>query len=227
MSSDSSSAPISPQLRAKLQDLFGKISGSTLAMRIWQDPELMTPEDHNRLRDEVEKEPWNPGKDEVEEPDEDGKPRRRPADLVQRCYQRWGTVGMWMRAKKMRQPAAIVDLAYQLGMLLEPEHRRLLQGLGKRKKRPGQTKLPSWDKEQRVLRFERGIARKIKSVKVASNIVPILDAFEQQKWPPHIDTPEVLSGQKLHDAVYSLNQDLKNLAFHVTGDGARITWGRH
>ena len=227
MSSDSSSASIPPQLQAKLQDLFKKISGSTVAMRMWQEPDLITPEDRNRLWDEVEKETRSPELDEVEEPGEDGEPRCRPADLVQRCYQRWGTVGMWMRAKKMQQPAAIVDLAYQLGMLLEPEHSRLLLGLGRRKKRPAQTKRPTWNKEQRVLRFEGRIVRKIQSVKVASNIVAILDAFEQRNWPSQVDTPEVLPGQKLHDAVYSLNRGLKNLAFHVTGDGARITWGRH
>lgn len=132
---------------------------------------------------------------------------------------------MWMRLKGLQQPEAIVDLAYELGMLTEPDRRRLCRELGIVKRRPAQRKRPEWDGQTLELRFEGSVVRRIQSRKVATNIVAILDAYEARNWPQKIAVLRKLIG-KLQDTIYSLNRGMWKLVFRVTADGTQIKWER-
>jgi hypothetical protein len=229
MSAQSSSESLSPRVTAELERLLSLVSNVTAAKRMWQD--LMTKEDREKLQDKLDAEPANPAIDSVEHP---GGPTESeevregcPGRLLHRSYCRWGAVGLWMIAKKVAQPRAIVELAYEHGFITEPAHRRLLQNIGEGKRKTRRSKLPVWDRDERTLRFENTTVRTIRSLNVARNVVAILDAFQDHHWHPKVDAPAGLTGQALHDAIYRLNRGLTKLRFHVDGDGTQIRWSRH
>lgn len=228
-SAPSSSESFPPRVTAELQELLLSVDNVTAAKRVWQD--VMTKEDREKLLDKLNAEPANPAIDSVEHP---GGPTEseevregRPGRLLHRSYYRWGVVGLWMIAKKVEQPRAIVELAYELGFIMEPAYRRLLQNVGERKRKTRQSKLPVWDRDERTLRFENTKVRTIRSLKVARNVVAILDAFQDHRWYPKVDAPAGLTGQALRDAVYRLNRGLKKLRFYVDGDSSQVRWSRH
>lgn len=223
-----SPSPLPPRLEQELQRLLQHVRIPAASMRMWET--LMTEKDRRKLRDEVEMAPRVAKFDDREFPSvpseevelEDG----FPGKIFHRCCWRWGADGIWMRVKGFQQPEAIIDLAYELGMLWEPDRRRLLRELGIAKRRPAQQKRPVWEDQTLELRFEGSTVRRIRSRKVARRIVAILDAFEARNWPQKVDAPPEMNGTTLHDAVYSLNRDMKKLVFSVTGDGTQIMWER-
>jgi hypothetical protein len=87
---------------------------------------------------------------------------------------------------------------------------------------------PSWDKGQYELRLGDRIIRLVDSKK-AKNLIPILDAFQEDAWPNRMDDP--LSGDaasqkdRLKEAVKSLNNGLATgtIVFSVVG-GEAIRW---
>lgn len=138
-------------------------------------------------------------------------------------------VAHWMRWRNLPREQAILDLGLKLNLLTVADHQRLLEALGA-KHRPlsGKGKRPTWDRDARELRFEGRVVRRLRSLKVARNAVAILDAFEASGWQAQVPNPldTAIAPERLHDAVYSLNKGLAGIAFHVEGDGARISWRR-
>ena len=196
-------------------------------MYMWR--EMMTERDRGRLKEELAKEPYDPKFDDIDSkklPPEDLEMKEGlPGSVLQRCYYRWGAVGMWMKLKELSQPEAIVDLAYQRG-LPEATRQRLLDALGAKPPAKRPSKVPVWNREQKVLRFEGTVIRKIRSLGVAKNIVTILDGFQAKHWQLRIPTPLDTGQQALHDTIRSLNKGLKKLAFHACDDGQSISWSR-
>ncbi|NLS97464.1 MAG: hypothetical protein GXX96_35435 [Planctomycetaceae bacterium] len=230
MPSTSSAPDVLPaKIRKRLSELLDKVSNNTFAIRMWED--VMTSEDRERLRDKVNSEPVIPridhdtypappsGVDEMQ----DG----WPGEILHRCYRRWRADGMWMIAKGIGQPQAIAELAREHGFLGEREYLRLLEAIGGSKVQRQRSKLPEWDRDERTLRFEGTVIRKIRSLTIARNVVAILDAFQNRHWCSRVTTPATLREQGLHDAVYTLNHNLKKLRFHVDSDGCRVRWTRH
>jgi hypothetical protein len=213
-------------IERRLSELLDRVSNNTTAMRMWRD--LMTKEDREKLRDMVNAAPVDPEIDDVDYPDAppeevevlEGSPGR----LLHRCYYRWRADGMWMRAREVAQPRAIVELAVEHGFVTEAEYRRLLRDIGETETRTRQSKLPEWDREGGQLRLDGTTIRTVRRLSVAENIVAILDAFQTEGWCSRIDAPGQLQDQTLHDAVYSLNKSLEKIKFHVSGDGAHVRW---
>jgi hypothetical protein len=216
----------SPQLPAAIRDqlerLYSQLSGSSAAIYMWR--ELMTEQDRWRLRNEVDKEPYNPQFDDVHGenlPSDDEEMKGGLAGrTLHRCFYRWGAIGMWMKLKGLPQPLAIIALAYERG-LSEAARRRLSDALGLKPPAKPPSKLPVWDREEKTLRLGRTRIRTIASLNRATNIVLILDRFQKKGWQK-VASP--LEGSKLQDAVYSLNKGLKKLRFHVCDNGASIAW---
>jgi hypothetical protein len=99
----------------------------------------------------------------------------------------------------------------------------------------GQGPLPSsrppeiaWIRERGELRVDGRIARIIRSLSIAKNIVSILDAFQRQNWPDRIASPfsDELTPQELHETVRSLNRGLQGLRFRCDGTGTGIVVSR-
>jgi hypothetical protein len=199
MASNQPGQHIRPKTRRKLDDLYSKITRFVSAARVWED--LLNEEEQERLG----------------------------GDLEACCRREGGIVGAWMELKKVSSPRAILEIARGLGLLIEDEFERMMDELGEERKKRRSSKLPVWDREERELRFEGSVIRRIRSLKVAKNIVLILDRFQECEWQPRIENPldATLSPQPLHDAVHSLNSGLKKIRFRVEGDGTKIAWSRH
>jgi hypothetical protein len=195
---------------------------------MWRD--LLTEKDRKWLQAEADKEPHMPGVDDMELegiPTDDVEIRNGSAGRqLHRCFYRWGAVGMWERLKGVTNLVAIVDLAYEHGFIHESMQRRLLEALGTRPARRPPSKLPVWNREEKILRFEGTIIRRIRSLKVASNIVAILDHFQASGWRSSIPNPLEAARPVPSDTIYSLNDGLKKIAFHVCNDGESISWSR-
>jgi hypothetical protein len=88
---------------------------------------------------------------------------------------------------------------------------------------------PHWDAVQRQLRCGPHLVKHFKVP--APNQELILDAFEEEAWPAHIDDPlsphpALDPKRRLHNAIDSLNRNQKHslLRFHGDGRGRGICW---
>ena len=89
--------------------------------------------------------------------------------------------------------------------------------------------IPHWDSATRELRLGR---RVVKQYRVPSSTQEvILEAFQEEGWPPHLDNPlpSILDGyppDRLRDAIRNLNSSQKNrlIRFRGDGNGQGILW---
>jgi hypothetical protein len=90
-----------------------------------------------------------------------------------------------------------------------------------------QSQKPSWSRHEYKLRLGETTIRKVKR-QADSNIVKVLDAFEEQGWPGHIDDPvqHDLYPLRIHETIRSLNTRLRLIRFHADGEGKGICWER-
>lgn len=198
MPTNSGQREISPDLRQELSELRQKLRTPAAFLLAWK--RILTEGDREQLGNNVED-------------------LGHTEDLIE----------YWMRWRNLSRERAILDLGLKLNLLAEADHRRLLEAFGgKHRPLPGKGKRPIWDREARELRFEGRVIRRLRSLKVARNVVAILDTFEASGWQGQIANPldTAIAPERLHDAVYSLNKGLAGIAFHVEGDGARISWRR-
>jgi hypothetical protein len=90
-------------------------------------------------------------------------------------------------------------------------------------------KRPCWDRDRRELRFGD---RLVKQYKVpAANQEIILQAFQEEAWPPCIDDPlpphaSIDPKRRLHDTLGSLNRNQKHalIRFFGNGNGEGVRW---
>ncbi|CAD73699.1 hypothetical protein RB4296 [Rhodopirellula baltica SH 1] len=84
------------------------------------------------------------------------------------------------------------------------------------------TSVPIWEAERRELRFDGEVVKHFKWVAV--NQQAILNAFEEDGWPPRIDDPlppnaEQDSKRRLADTIKCLNRKQCYAVVHFRGDG--------
>jgi hypothetical protein len=95
----------------------------------------------------------------------------------------------------------------------------------------GSLVVPRWDCESRALWFGNAV---IKEFKVpAGNQEAVLNAFEEDGWPPFIDDPlpprtGIDSKRRLHDTIIRLNRSHRHdfVRFHGNGNGLAAHWER-
>jgi len=189
---------VPPTIRAKLEDLYLRVDVPAAAELAWE--RLLTERERQRLGGDLEA-----------------------------CLERKGSlVNLWRELKKFSQPRAILELAHALHLVTELDYQWICRELGEEEKRSPTSKLPVWSREPRTLSFEGKLIRRIRSLKVACNVVKILDVFEERRWPSRIGNPlhDPVSIMQIHQAVHSLNKGLTGIIFHVDGDGTSVTWSR-
>jgi hypothetical protein len=81
---------------------------------------------------------------------------------------------------------------------------------------------PHWDDQYRELRLGQQVIKRFRLP--APNQQAILDALQEEGWPPRIDDPlppgpEVDSKQRLHDTIKKLNRNQQRRLIHFRGDG--------
>lgn len=85
---------------------------------------------------------------------------------------------------------------------------------------------PQWNSETGKLSYCAQIIRTIKNLGIAKNIVRVLNAFEEEKWPDRIDDPipPREGTSPIHETVKSLNNGLTAIRFEADGTGKGIRW---
>lgn len=158
--------------------------------------------------------------------------RQKLGGDVDACRERRpNLIAMYMNVRAVSQYRATVELADRLKVLsLDRDY--LLQALGEavgeQDEQGGSSTAhaPLWDKSSFKLTLAGDVIRQIKKPKAAKNIILILDAFQEDGWPDHIDDP--LPGgadpARLADAVKSLNDGLQRIKFGKDGSGQGVVW---
>jgi hypothetical protein len=100
---------------------------------------------------------------------------------------------------------------------------------------PGDDLLPCWDAEARWLRLGGRLLKVFRQP--ARNQTALLDVFQEEGWPAHIDDPLTLAGgedegdakRRLHETIKNLNRGLPpgTIRFRGDGTGQGVTWEYH
>jgi hypothetical protein len=117
---------------------------------------------------------------------------------------------------------AMLEVLHELGLLPSPRFRRLVLAIGEQPDQPAEVGTrPRWDAETMTLSYRGEIVRKVSGR--ASNMLPILNAFERLAWPGRIAISDVkgLAPHKFHQTVFDLNRGLKLIVFE---NNAGIMW---
>lgn len=82
--------------------------------------------------------------------------------------------------------------------------------------------MPCWDRERRELRLGDVVVKRFKWP--AENQEQVLDAFQEEGWPAHIDDPlvphpKICPKRRLHDTLKCLNRKQVNQVIKFRGDG--------
>ncbi|MEM7785375.1 MAG: hypothetical protein AAF939_03815 [Planctomycetota bacterium] len=95
----------------------------------------------------------------------------------------------------------------------------------------GESIVPEWDHEKRVLMFQGEVVKRFKWPAVNQELV--VNAFHEQGWPEMIHDPippigDVKPKNRLHDTIKCLNRNRvsKSIKFHGNGDGTGVLWKR-
>jgi hypothetical protein len=85
----------------------------------------------------------------------------------------------------------------------------------------GASSKPNWNKSTLELCYQGQLARKIR--RIARNPIIVLDAFQEDGWPAHIDNP-LPPNANISEVVRTLNQRLKLLRFASDGASSGFNW---
>jgi hypothetical protein len=153
--------------------------------------------------------------------------RRKCGGDLAAAWAKGNTSGLWCTARGTSPDRAVVDVAYALNFLTAPMRDALLDALGEERSDRDPEK-PHWDKRAGELRFRGAVVRRVPKVARSRNIVPILDAFEEDGWPPEIDDPLTSGGRddRRRRAVETLNNRMLKpwMWFECNGDGTGFRW---
>ena len=129
-------------------------------------------------------------------------------------------VKMWAQSQKITETRAVIEIARLIGLISEAEAIGLRRQIGDQSGVGLQSDKPHWDSDRGELQLGGQLARKISKPSFATNIVPILDAFQKQRWRARINNPlpGIADSQRLREAIASLNEGLKLPAFAPTDE---------
>lgn len=142
---------------------------------------------------------------------------------LESAFRRLGTVGMWMKARDVSLPVAILQLAAELELLSPKMIEKVQRELGLDRASDSSKELrPSWDRDTGNLTYAGEVVKRIRNLSIAKNVVMVLNVFEEEGWPPRILDP--LPSNKKADALRSLNNQLMRIRFRADGTGEGILW---
>ena len=152
--------------------------------------------------------------------------RNRLGDL-QCAFDRGGSVWIWAEAKQISIDRATIDLARWFGMS-DFHYREIMaviapDEVGALNVPVGR---PVWNRKLGELSLGGKVIRRISGLQRATKIVPILDAFEANRWPVSIDIAKIRTSDvdELGQTVRSLNRGLDDILFGRDGSGSGVRW---
>lgn len=134
-----------------------------------------------------------------------------------------GIVRMWMHIRNVSDARAIADIGYGIGLLDSARHEWLLKELGEKANSTTPIDVPAWDHSTGKLFYRGKPVRSVRSLK-RTNVVQVLDWFEQRGWPQSITVPKEWSQPTVNETVRSLNRGLKAIKFHARNGARSIYW---
>jgi len=147
------------------------------------------------------------------------------------CYRKLaGTTGIWcwLRKRDRGHPnshrRAAVEIALLHNLITRADHDWLMEALGVHEHGHDEPERPRWDKENGRLYETSEIVCPIRLTNKPSNVVRILDAFEEEEWRRSIDNPIPASNSdaRLRDTLHGFNKRLKAISFHSMGE--KVVW---
>ena len=142
------------------------------------------------------------------------------------AYEKHGSaIRMWQHLRGGTQLRAIIDVALAVNFLSHSQSQWLLQQIGEADPAFASTVHLQWNKEHGELRLNGEVIRKVRVV-MATNVVGILDSFQECGWPTHMDNPLPSSADenRLRETLKTLNKGLKRIHFYADGTGEGIRW---
>jgi hypothetical protein len=134
-------------------------------------------------------------------------------------------IDLWYaQRRKISRVKAIVELGCGMGSGNPASYNWILEAIGEEVPVNSQSRRLVWDRHLRELRLDGRVVRRIRGLRVAKNVVAILDAFENSSWQDyHVTNPLApdRDDQTLREAVATLNEGLrtKDLWFESDGTG--------
>jgi hypothetical protein len=120
-----------------------------------------------------------------------------------------------------------------MDLLSDAGFHQLLRSVGEEPPPLEKPPLPDWNKSLGELRFDGQLIKIVRRLKAATNVIRILDAFQEMGWPSQTDDPlppqqglQQTPTQRLRETVKSLNQGLKAIRFRTDGTGEGVVWER-
>jgi len=157
--------------------------------------------------------------------------QRLGGDVLKCREQRPNLIALYMNVRGVSQYRATIELADKLKILpLDRDY--LLEVTGElvgESDQPSKISVeqaPVWDKDSFTLSMGKEPIRTVKKPQAATSIIAILDAFQEEGWPPRIDDPLRRGPDpiRLAGAVKSLNTGLQRIQFGKDGSGKGIVW---
>lgn len=130
----------------------------------------------------------------------------------------------YAQCRKISHVTAIVELACGMGSANPASYNWILEAIGEEVPVNSLSRRLVWDRHLRELRLDGRVVRRIRGLRVAKNVVAILDAFENSSWQDcHVTNPlgPDRDAQTLRETVATLNERLrtKELKFESDGTG--------
>lgn len=189
------SPTLSAKAVTKLQELAVTLKGAACAVRMWDV--LLSAGERHRLGGNFDK-----------------------------AWREYGTIGIWMKVRQGTAIQGIVEVARGLDLISDFDTTWLSREIGEHKPLAAASDRPQWHREIGELRFGKRLLRRVRRMSPPTNIEQILDAFEEAGWPTEIENPLPYQQvqQQLHQALRTLNKDLKKIRFHSRSGGRFIFW---
>jgi hypothetical protein len=137
---------------------------------------------------------------------------------------------VWARLRGISMVRATVDLGVEMHLLTDIDRQRLLRQAGEPSVQLS-TPRPAWNRATGELCLGSELIKRVRRLKVASNVIRVLEAFQEEGWPRHIDDPlpprrgmQQTPQQRLHETVKSLNSGLSTIRFRADGSGRGVVW---
>lgn len=151
--------------------------------------------------------------------------REQLGNDINRAYERFGgSSGIWVKLHGGSRARAIVDVAFEMGLIDAAKHRRLRRNLGAEVEPVSQSDKPRWDAASGKLYLGNQLVRRVRLLQHPSNVQQILDAFQAAGWPRQIKNPLGGDQQTLHQTLRSLHTGLSGLRFHSQEGGQAVSW---
>jgi hypothetical protein len=118
---------------------------------------------------------------------------------------------------------ALLDLMWDADLIAAGRYKSLRRSIGEPISREADPR-PEWDSKAGKVALRGKVIRTV-AVR-AKNVRAILKAFEDARWPPHVEFRfrGIKAKRRLHETVRTLNEGLRGIKFFCDGSTTGVQW---